>query len=155
MKTVKYLLAIIMVGVFLSACTSTQTNPADETNVRGVVEGFGQRLKLVSLLSPSAAEDMQAQYSENVTSTLLEQWMSSLETAPGRIVSSPWPDRIEITSMKKTNSNEYSVAGNVVEITSTELNAGGYADKIPVKIKVQKSDDRWLIVTYVQEQVQP
>ena len=155
MKTGKYLLAITMLGVFLSACTSSKSNPADESNVRGVVEGFGQRLKLVSLLSPSAAEDMKAQYSEYVSSMVLEQWMSSPDTAPGRIVSSPWPDRIEITSMKKTKSNEYAVAGNVVEITSTELNAGGYADKIPVQIKVQKSDDRWLIVNYIQEQAQP
>jgi len=155
MKSVKYLLAIIIVGVFSSACTSSKSNPADEANVRGVVEGFGQRLKLVSLLSPSAAEDMKAQYSEYVSGMLLEQWMSSPEKAPGRIVSSPWPDRIEITSIKIMNSNEYAVTGNVVEITSTELNAGGYAVKIPVQIQVQKSDNRWQIVNYVQELAQP
>ena len=155
MKTVKYLMAIIMVGVFFSACTSSKSNPADETKVKGVVEGFGQRLKRVSLLSPSAPEDIKAQYSEYVSNTVLEQWMSSPETAPGRIVSSPWPDRIEITSVKKTTSNAYSVAGNVIEITSRELNAGGYADKMPVQIKVQKSDDRWLIVNFVQEQSHP
>jgi len=41
MKTVNNLMAIIMVGVFLSGCTSSKSNPADESNVRGVVEGFG------------------------------------------------------------------------------------------------------------------
>ena len=155
MKTVNYLLAIFMLSVFFSACTPSNSSQTEESKVRGVVEGFGQRLKLVSVLSPSAAEDMKAQYSEYVSGILLEQWMSSPETAPGRIVSSPWPDRIEITSIKKMNSNEYAVAGKVVEITSTELNAGGYADKIPVQIKVRKSDESWLIVNYVQEQAQP
>lgn len=148
MKTVKCLLAIIMLVVFFSACTPSKSDPADELNVRNVVEGFGQRLKLVSLLSPSAAEDIKAQYSEYVSSALLEQWMSNPEKAPGRIVSSPWPDRIEIGSITKTNANEYSVKGNVVEITSVEVNGGGYANKIAVQITVQKSDERWLIVGY-------
>jgi predicted transcriptional regulator with HTH domain len=61
MKTVNYLLVIFMLGVFFSACTSSKSDPTDESNVRGVVEGLGQRPKLVSVLSPSAAEDMKAQ----------------------------------------------------------------------------------------------
>jgi hypothetical protein len=64
------------------------------------------------------------------------------------MVSSPWPERIEITSITKTKSDEYAVTGNVVELTSAEVNTGGYADKIPIRVRVQKINGDWLIVDY-------
>jgi hypothetical protein len=150
MKRVNCVLILSVVVVILSACASSNSSPAEEATVRGVVEGFGQKLKMVSLLSPSAAEDMKAQYSDYVSSALLEKWMGSPETAPGRMVSSPWPNRIEITSIKSTKLNDYSVTANVVEITSAEISKGGYTDKIPVQITVKKINEKWLIVEYAQ-----
>ena len=102
--------------------TSIQTaasNAVDEAEVRDLVESFGAKLKLISLLAPTAAEDLQKQYSEFVSPALLESWMNDVSKAPGRMVSSPWPDRIEITTLSKEDSHKYEVTGFVIEITST------------------------------------
>src|SRR5512144_2402018 len=113
-----------------STLAANNTNIDEEAEVRNLVEGFGQRLKLVSLLAPSATQDLQKQYSEFVSPTLLETWMKDVPTAPGRMVSSPWPDRIEITTLAREAANKYVVDGFVVEITSVEVVNGGAANKI-------------------------
>ncbi len=81
---------------FATPCTHVSNKPSsmDEANhVRYVVENFGKRLQNVSLQSPDAVQEMQKQYSESVSPALLETWMNDLSKAPGRVISSPWPDR--------------------------------------------------------------
>jgi len=134
--------------------TPTQTtanNAVEEAEIRDLVENFGKRLQTVSLLSPNAAQEMQKQYSEFVSPALLEMWMSDVSTAPGRIVSSPWPDRIEITTLAKQGSDRYAITGFVVEVTSVEVVNGGAAAKIPVRVVVQKGQGSWLITEYSEE----
>ena len=58
---------------------------------------------------------MQAQYSDFVDPTLLEEWIRSPANAPGREVSSPWPDRIDIVSLDEISPDVYSISGEVVE----------------------------------------
>ena len=140
------LVVILMAIVILSACAGSKPAPAEEARIQAVVEEFGQKLKLVSLLSPTAAEDLKTQYSNYVSAPLLQQWMGTPEKAPGRMVSSPWPDRIEISSIRKTMT---------VEITSAEVSSGGFTDKIPIQITVKNSGGSWLIVDYSQEKSQP
>ena len=149
------LVVILMAIVILSACAGSKPALDEEARIQAVVEEFGQKLKLVSLLSPSAAEDLKTQYSNFVSTPLLQQWMGTPEKAPGRMVSSPWPDRIEISSIRKTMTGEYSVTGNIVEITSAEVSSGGFTDKIPIQITVKNSGGSWLIVAYSQEKSQP
>jgi len=135
--------------------TPTQTTPstaAEETEIRDLVETFGKRLQNVSLQSPDAAQEIQKQYSEFVSPTRLEMWMNDVSKAPGRIVSSPWPDRIEITSLAKDGSDRYVITGFVVEITSMEVVNGGEAAKIPARIVVERVQGRWLITEYAGEQ---
>ena len=130
---------------------TTISNAAEETEIRDLVENFGKRLQDVSLLSPDAAQEMQKQYSEFASPALLETWMSDVTKAPGRIVSSPWPDRIEITTLAKEGSDRYVITGFVIEVTSVEVVNGGAADRIPVRVVVQKSQGRWLITEYSEE----
>ena len=108
MKTITVIAAIMLVFPSLTACGSLSRsqepsvgNQAEEAEIRSVVVGFGKRLQLVSLQSPNASQEIEAQYGGFVASTLLEAWMGDISQAPGRIVSSPWPDRIEITSMEE------------------------------------------------------
>lgn len=115
------------------------------------MENFGKRLQNVSLQSPDAAQEMQKQYSEFVSAALLETWMNDISKAPGRIVSSPWPDRIEITALTKEGSDKYVITGFIAEITSVEVVSGGAAAKMPVRIIVQKDQERWLITEYAEE----
>ena len=138
------------------AVTTTPTTPTavyadEEVEVKNLVENFGTKLQNVSLQAPNAAQEIRKQYSEFVTPALLEMWSSDVSKAPGRIVSSPWPDHIEITSLSKEDSERYEINGFVVELTSSEVVNGGTAVKIPVRILIQNDQGRWLITEYAEE----
>ncbi len=170
----KHILMMLVVTVSLVACSTppatsaqgtsntaavpgatlaqtTASSAPEEARVRDLVENFGKRLQNVSLLAPDAAQEMQAQYAEFVSPALLEVWMSDVSKAPGRLVSSPWPDRIEITSLTKEGPDRYVITGFVVEVTSMEVANGGAAARIPVRVVLQKDQGRWLITEYAEE----
>ena len=133
----------------VSAATSKPTStPSDEAQVRHIVQDFGERLKMVSLLAPDAAQQIDAQYSEYASPDLLAAWGKDTTKAPGRLTSSPWPDRIEITDVAKESTGKFMVKGVIVEVTSMELANGGAAEKIPVQIIVQDLLGQWLITQY-------
>src|SRR5215475_6934788 len=54
----------------------------EETEIRDLVENFGKRLGMVSLLAPDAPQEMQTQYSEFVSPALLGTWMNDVSKAP-------------------------------------------------------------------------
>lgn len=130
-----------------SAETSQQTGETDEEAIAGLVGAFGSKLQTVSLLAPGdiLKENIQESYGDFVSSTLLEEWLSDPQNAPGRLVSSPWPDRIEMLSLEKLSEAAYEVKGEIIEITSAEEASGGIAAKRPVTLVVEKIEDSMLI----------
>jgi hypothetical protein len=86
-----------------------------------------------------------------VAPELLEIGAKDISRAPGRVVSSRWPERIEIISIAQESATRYVVTGFVVEVTSVELVNGGAAAKVPVRIVVEKRKERWVITDYVEE----
>ena len=150
----------LLAFVSLVACTTPPSMPtqaaainvAGQAEVRDLVENFGKRLQTVSLQAPDAAQEIQTQYAEFVSPALLEMWVNDVSRAPGRMVSSPWPDRIEIATLSKESSDRYEITGFVVEVTSTEVVGGGAAARIPVHMVVQRGQGRWLISEYAEEQ---
>lgn len=166
MKHILLIVALLMTVPF-AACTpsaqpiatqimeqtpTTVNTAGEEAEVRDLVENFGKRLQMVSLLAPDAAQDLQKQYSEFVSPALLETWMNDVSKAPGRMVSSPWPDRIEITTLERETPDKYVIDGFVVEMTSVEVVNGGAANKVPVHIVAGRDQGRWLITEYAEEQ---
>lgn len=151
--------------VSLAACTSLPATPTptpaptptaasnatEEAEVRDLVEKFGKRLQNISLQSPAAAKVMQKQYGGLVAPSLLDGWMKDPLNAPGRMVSSPWPDRIEIATMAKEAPDRYVVTGVVIEVTSVELLQGGAAAEIPVRIVAERDQGQWLITEYAEQ----
>ena len=135
----------------LPATTSIPASPNEEGEIKELVENFGKRLQVVSLQSPDAAQELQEQYSEFVSPALLEIWLKDVSNAPGRMVSSPWPDRIEITALSSEGSETYETTGFIVEVTSTEVGTDEAAAKIPVRMVVQRSEGAWLITEYTEE----
>ncbi|HQH66352.1 MAG TPA: BsuPI-related putative proteinase inhibitor [Clostridia bacterium] len=119
----------------------------DQQDVRALVEAFGKTLQKVSLSAPKdvLAINIEENYSDYVASELLQKWQSDPQSAPGRMVSSPWPDHIDILRMEMSDKNQYTVYGEVIEVTSVELTKGGAAAKRPVNIVVKKANDRCLI----------
>lgn len=131
--------------------STTVSRAAEEAEIRDLVENFGKRLQTVSLQAPDAAQEIQDQYSEFVEPALLEVWTNDVLHAPGRIVSSPWPDRIEISTMSKEGSDRYVINGFVIEVTSLEVANGGAAARMSVRIVVQNDQGHWLIAEYAEE----
>ena len=127
--------------------SSRQEEAESEKAVRDLIEGFGRQLQNVSLLAPQkeAAAAMQEHYADYVAPELLEKWQSDPSSAPGREVSSPWPDRIEIRSLERLAGDSYEVQGDIIEVTSAE-SSGEAAAKRPITLSVQRIGKRWMIV---------
>lgn len=123
-----------------------------ESAVRELVAEFGGKLQRVSLLAPSDAvkESLQKEYGALVSPNLLARWQADPEHAPGRLTSSPWPDRIEVESVEAAPDGSYQVKGYVVEVTSVEKENGGAAARYPVTLTAGKVGDRWLITGFEQ-----
>lgn len=123
---------------------------ADSITVRDLVVTFGSRLKQVPLAAPDTtlARMMLAQYSGVVAEPLIRQWASHPKTAPGRLTSSPWPDRIEIASQSRKSARVFLVDGEIVERTSAD--AAGESGRIPVRLTVWKTGRKWHITRYDQ-----
>lgn len=114
-----------------------------EGDVRTTVAGFGNQLNSVSLLSPSASEEIQHAYRPYVTPELLAGWIADPSTAPGRDASSPWPDHIEVDSVTLMEDGSYEVMGRVMLKTSD-----GDAGIIPVALTVASIEGSYLITRY-------
>ncbi|WP_449240415.1 hypothetical protein [Desulfoscipio gibsoniae] len=164
MKKIFVLLLLLLSTVYLFGCINSgsqdrlgkdgppkddlqQTDKNDMTAVKDLVETFGGKLQLVSLQAPKdiVSKSIQENYSAYVSPELLEKWLNAPDNAPGRLLSSPWPDRIEIQDIDNLADNTYEVKGEIIEITSVEKVNGGAASKHPVVLVVKKIGDRWLI----------
>lgn len=115
-----------------------------EDEVRSLVEDFGTRLQNVSLLGPKDVleESMEENYGGLVSQSLIEKWLENPEDAPGRLVSSPWPDRIEILDLELVSEEEYKVEGEIVEITNNEDDEDITR---PITLNIRKIEDEWII----------
>lgn len=121
---------------------------AEKNEVIKFVQGFGGQLKMVSLLAPEdiLKEAMNEYYGEYVSPELIEKWLADPVADPGRLTSSPWPGRIDVSSVDKTAENEYVVRGNILEFTGVEMVDGGIASKREITLNINKIDDKLVIV---------
>jgi len=163
MKKIFVLVILLLSCVYLFGCTNgdnqkrlnkggppeekQQIDKSDLAAETGMVEAFGGKLQMVSLQAPKdiVKKSIQDSYSEFVSPELLEKWLGDPGTAPGRLLSSPWPDRIEIQSIDNLGNNAYRIKGEIIEITSVEKVSGGAASKLPVTIVVKKIGGQLLI----------
>ncbi|MHB9001624.1 MAG: hypothetical protein ACYC9N_19145 [Thermoanaerobaculia bacterium] len=154
-------LAILV--VFAVSCAAPEETPVPETarpappNAESapsiawlspfeVVEAFGRRLRQVSVLGPSGAtaSAIRENYAPFVSTKLLDEWLREPAKAPGRQVSSPYPDRIEIETITEGEARA-EVAGDVVEAT----NQGDVA-RVPVRIALAMGNGEWRITAFEQ-----
>jgi hypothetical protein len=120
-----------------------QNIESEKKDITNVVTEFGSKLQMVSLLAPVdiLKKSMQENYGDFVSQPLLDKWINNPENAPGRLVSSPWPERIEILSIEKLTEETYEVNGEIIEVT----NNGGIAAKRPITLVVKMDNNHWLI----------
>ena len=124
-----------------------ETDEQENLLIVNLVKSFGEKLKMVSLLAPEdmVKDSIKEYYGEFVSPELLEKWLNDPAKAPGRTISSPWPERIDIISAEKLSDTEYEVKGNIIKVTSVELAEGGIAASRPAKFLVRNIDGKWLI----------
>jgi hypothetical protein len=146
------ILAALPLCLLLAACAPAASEPAiastEADAVAAVVQNFGSRLKNVSLLAPDAAQQIQTQYAEFVTPELLAAWMADPMQAPGRLTSSPWPDRIEIDAIHSIGPTLYQLVARVIEITSAEVGTDKIVASYSVSLTVRQTGGQWLISDY-------
>ncbi len=122
----------------------------DENEVTKLVADFGSRLKKVSLLAPEdiVKNSLQENYGDLVSPALMAEWKSNLHHVPGRLTSSPWPERIEIVGMDKLSNTRYQIKGDIIEVTSVEMLNNGVASRQSIILEAEKMENGWLIVGY-------
>jgi hypothetical protein len=139
--------AVIIMGLAVMRQHQKAQDIADDSSVRVVVSQFGSTIQKVSLSTPNALAEIANAYAPYASSSLISYWQANRSFAPGKGLSSPWPDRIEINSVMKDRKN-YVVEGNVIEVTSKEVIHGGIAAQFPVQLTLSKYGNSWLIVKY-------
>lgn len=88
---------------------------------------------------------MRENYGDYISPKLLAKWIDDPLNAPGKLTSSPWPDRIRILDVEKNSNDAYEVKGEIIEITSVGKTRGDVAAKRPITLVVRKIGNRWLI----------
>ena len=116
---------IIIAGALLSACGDAGaedgkepiSDNSEKEYISNLVHEFGTRLQNVSLLAPKEVleRNVRENYADYVSEELIDKWIKDPLEAPGRLTSSPWPDRIEIESIDKISEREYEVKGSIIE----------------------------------------
>ncbi len=116
-----------------------------------VLSGFGANLKNVPLLGDDAAVTtaIEENYGVYVTPELLTDWKENHSRAPGRVTSSPAPDRLGITSM--TAQGEGRIAVGEVILTTAD---GEVVDTVPFVAQLIPTENGWKIAAYQEEKVQ-
>lgn len=146
---------ILLFGVVWTVIwPKTAPLPGDAAAAQAVAEAFGRALKDVSLLAPEpdVARAMQEHYGRLVAPELIAAWSQDPERAPGRLTSSPWPERIEIASTTAETPLRYRFSGDMIEVTSEGGGIGeaaSIADRRPIMLTVEKRDTSWLIASVV------
>ncbi len=125
------------------AAATTTGETATEAAARDVVVRFGAELKNVSTLAPadSVRDQLREHYAGLVTPGLLQAWLADPSQAPGRDVSSPWPDAIDIRHVGCASADACEVQGAIRYVTSVEIAKGGVADQKAVTLTLKRGTD--------------
>jgi hypothetical protein len=115
------------------------TASCEDARVREVVEGLGERLRRVSLQAPESivVREIRQAYAPYVTPDLLAKWTSEPTSAPGRDVSSPWPERIELRAVHAAGPETCHVEADVVYQSSAPPPEDSAMLRTPVTLLVR------------------
>ena len=142
------LLVISVSGYFLfRPSATTQPNETDMNAIYQVVGEFGARLKDVDITAPNQNIITAVDFNLKgfITNRLYQVFVQDKIRIPGRYVSSPWPERIEIASVQMLDSGSCTVNGSQIVMTDDTLAHGGNAGEEPITLTLKKVNGIWLI----------
>lgn len=129
------------------ASSDAASGEDEEAAVRLVVEGFGQRLQNVDLLSGEVQSQIRDQYGSFASEDMIEEWLEEPSRAPGREVASPWPDRIEIFTIEAEGPAAYRVHAWVKYVDAQDGPGEASAEQ-PISLLVEHQGSAWVITNY-------
>lgn len=150
----KIFMTILILTLFLTFFNSSEVYGDDyvkgqsiiaEDQVKASIGLNFPGLDITWLPEDIAKESLKENYGDFVSLTLLEKWQNDPANAPGRVSSSPWPERIDIVSVEKLSDSEYEVYGNIIYMTSVEMIQGGIAGSKTVTLNIKNIEGKWLI----------
>ena len=143
------LLLVISVGeYFLFKPSATiLPNAADINAIYQVVGEFGARLKdvVITTSDQDVITAVDFNLKQLITDRLYQVFVQDKIRIPGRYVSSPWPERIEIASVQMLDSGSCTVNGSQIVMTDDTLAHGGNAGETPITLTLKKVNGIWLI----------
>jgi hypothetical protein len=144
------LVLLIVTGVAVYYIQRAPNRSRDMAQVSSIVTNFGSYQKSISLQADEELlkSDIQSNYGQFVTDSLLQEWRADPKHAPGRLATSPWPDRIEIDSISPQGAG-YVVSGRMIMLTSA-----GESSEVPVVMMLIQENGEWQIAVY-QEAANP
>lgn len=145
-KTLIFIIFIFAVGSILFLIRENSSK--NEREATESAQYFGLALQRVSLSADPniLRESILKEYAPYITTELLNEWIENPKIAPGRFTSSPWPDHIDVINIHKIMDGPgYVINGEVILMTSNEVEHGGNAGKIPVSLTIVPVDGKWLI----------
>ena len=92
------LVLLIITGAAVFYIPRIPNHDRDIVEIKTMVVNFGNYEKSIPVSGDqeTARREIQQTYTPFATAALLQQWRADPQHAPGRITSSPWPERIEI-----------------------------------------------------------
>ncbi len=129
------------------AATAGETPACDTAAAARAARLLGSHLQDVSLLAPDSIRipALREAYGGLVTDSLLAAWVARPGDAPGRGVSSPWPDHIEVRRVEGAGGGACRVEAEVVYATSAD--APRSVRREPVTIRVVEGDG-WRVASW-------
>jgi hypothetical protein len=142
--------AIMATGFFYFSTRNSDPEAKDKKEITEQVTDFGKQLQKVNLLESRTKVGLSLtnNYTPYITQELLASWIYDPTKAPGRTVSSPWPDSIVIDSISKIGPDAYKVNAKVLFKTSKEMTSGGSSHQEPVTLTLKKAGVIWLITKF-------
>jgi len=134
------LVGLVVAGLILSFKMPESLTKEEKQEVVSLVEGFGKTLIKVDKVMPeeNVAKSIKENYSPFLADNLILEWTFDPSKALGRVVSSPWPDRIQILSMEKLDAYTVKVKGYVVWVASGGNGNLEVTEKGPTVLIVRK-----------------
>lgn len=151
LKLITKIFPLFLLVLFFAGCTPNSPNPGEnppskeEMEAAGairLVETFGQQLQKVFLLAPKEELEatMEEAYGDLVDPALFEVWIEDPLGAPGRLKSSPIPERIEEIQVLRLPEGSFEVQGVLVE-----TDQGQNIDRRDIRLVVSPLAEGWRI----------
>jgi len=143
-------LMVFALAVLIGAYVLHRPTPDRSIEATDLLTAFGAELKDVALLgSPETVSASLAQeYGAYLAPELLAAWQADPSLAPGRLTSSPWPDRIDVVSVTQVlEDRAYQAEVNVIEVAHG-VSGEEEVSRYPASVRIEERAGKLLIAEF-------